>query len=487
MNIKKIARCKSGIQKMKHINLNKAKNIYLALFAFALASGETWAGGYLTNTNQSINFLRNPSRDAAIGIDGVYYNPAGVAFMNEGWHAQFNWQMVHQHRDTWSDYQMPGLGYEHLFTCNKTSPVSEETDYMRKYKGRVNVPIQPSLFLAYNKKDWSFQFGFGFIGGGGACEYADGMASFEYLAGASGISALKSHGLTLADYTESTYLKGQSYDLGVTLGAARKITKGLNAYAGIRTIFAINQYDGYLRDINYTTTKGLDTKVPDYLLDCKQTGCGVAPILGIDYKLNEHWNFAAKYEFRTAITVKSDAHNNDDFDALAGTNAAFAGYVDGAEIRADLPAMLTIGAQYSPIKSLRLNAGYHMYFDKETAQWKDIKLGNTNEFTLGAEYDITDKIQVSGGYQRTVYDQPSDFHSDTSFSLDSYSIGCGIGYQLTKAVKLNVAYFQTIYSKFYQVSPLTTTVGEQTVTIGSKHVNYSRDNRVLGLGVEVNF
>ena len=47
---------------------------------------EVWAGDYLTNTNQSIGFLRNPSRDGAIDIDGVYYNPAGVGFLDEGWH-----------------------------------------------------------------------------------------------------------------------------------------------------------------------------------------------------------------------------------------------------------------------------------------------------------------------------------------------------------------------------------------------------------------
>ena len=41
------------------------------------------AGGILTNTNQSIDFLRNPARDAAIGLDGVYSNPAGVAFLPE--------------------------------------------------------------------------------------------------------------------------------------------------------------------------------------------------------------------------------------------------------------------------------------------------------------------------------------------------------------------------------------------------------------------
>ena len=62
----------------------------LAGAMLAVATNAT-AGGILTNTNQSIDFLRNPARDAAIGLDGVYSNPAGVAFMPEGLHVAFNW------------------------------------------------------------------------------------------------------------------------------------------------------------------------------------------------------------------------------------------------------------------------------------------------------------------------------------------------------------------------------------------------------------
>ena len=449
--------------------------------------GEAFAGGYLTNTNQSINFLRNPARDAAIGIDGVYYNPAGVSFMNDGWHLQFNWQMVHQHRDSWSDYQLGGLGYDHLFKYNTDNPVTEETDYMRKSKGRVNVPIQPSLFLDYNKNGWAFQFGFGFIGGGGGCEFEDGLGAFEYLAAASGISALKANGLSMAGYSLESYMKGESYDLGFTLGAARKISNQISAYVGMRGIWAINQYEGYLKNIKYTASNGLTVPTNDLVLDCGQTGFGLAPILGVDFKLNDKLNFAAKYEFRTALTVKSDANNNDAFNALASQNATFGGYVDGAESRADLPAMLSVGVQYSPLRNLDLCAGYHHYFDTDTKQWSESGLENTNEFTLGAQYRLNKKLEISGGYQKTIYDQPSDFHTDMSFSLDSYSIGCGIGYKVSENITLNAAYFQTIYSNYDQQQALTTSVSGQEIPIGSKNVTYSRTNKVIGIGVEVSF
>ena len=60
------------------------------------------AGGYLTNTNQSVAFLRNPARIGAIGIDGAYSNPAGIGFLNKGWHLSFNVQSAYQTRDIYS-------------------------------------------------------------------------------------------------------------------------------------------------------------------------------------------------------------------------------------------------------------------------------------------------------------------------------------------------------------------------------------------------
>ena len=68
------------------------------------------AGGILTNTNQSVSFLRNPARDAAIGLDGVYSNPAGVAFLSEGLHLGFNWQYAHQTRTITSTNPLFALG-----------------------------------------------------------------------------------------------------------------------------------------------------------------------------------------------------------------------------------------------------------------------------------------------------------------------------------------------------------------------------------------
>ena len=48
----------------------RIKKIIIAAVA-ALSLTTANAGGFLTNTNQNVAFLRNPAREGAIGIDGV--------------------------------------------------------------------------------------------------------------------------------------------------------------------------------------------------------------------------------------------------------------------------------------------------------------------------------------------------------------------------------------------------------------------------------
>ena len=113
------------------------KKIVLSLIVFTMTSVSALAGGILTNTNQSVLFLKNPARDAAIGIDGVYSNPAGVAFMPEGFHIAFNWQYAHQTRTIESTNPVYALGKK-----NGGKSVKE-------FEGVADAPIIPSLQGAY--------------------------------------------------------------------------------------------------------------------------------------------------------------------------------------------------------------------------------------------------------------------------------------------------------------------------------------------------
>ena len=74
------------------------RKLSLISIVLLIVSIPTFAGGLLTNTNQHVLFLRMLARDASTDIDAVYSNPAGLAFMEDGFHLSFNGQSAFQTR-----------------------------------------------------------------------------------------------------------------------------------------------------------------------------------------------------------------------------------------------------------------------------------------------------------------------------------------------------------------------------------------------------
>jgi hypothetical protein len=56
----------------------------LTFVAGTLITGSLLAGGLVTNTNQSAMYTRLQSRNASTSIDAVYYNPAGLTKLGDG-------------------------------------------------------------------------------------------------------------------------------------------------------------------------------------------------------------------------------------------------------------------------------------------------------------------------------------------------------------------------------------------------------------------
>ena len=132
-----------------------------------LASGNLLAGGMFTNTNQNPIFFRQPAQYAVIGVQGAYYDPAGLVFMNNGWHFGLGNQMAVQSREVTSQYAP--------FAMNVNNPGIDT----KKFKGSTFAPVIPNLDLVYSQDKWAASFHFGVVSGGGSCEFKDGLGSFE--------------------------------------------------------------------------------------------------------------------------------------------------------------------------------------------------------------------------------------------------------------------------------------------------------------------
>ena len=530
-------------------NIIKMKKLKLVSLAIAMACATpSFAGGLLTNTNQHVAFNRMMSREASIGIDGVYYNPAGVVFMDEGHHLAINWQLAYQTRSIENDYA--------LFTNNVNNSITPRT-----FKGEAFAPVIPSFQYAYNKGRWSLQASFALTGGGGKCTFDNGLGSFEKIVAETAMAACGLAGAVdkvaakygvpavftsdknfgkEGKYSYNSYMHGRQYYYGLSLGAAYKFNDNFSAFAGVRGVYASTNYYGYVEDIkvgNMPLYKVLDpTKetAANIELSCDQSGVGFTPIIGVDFKTGK-WNFAAKYELKTRIRLKNKSVNqvpsignlpdnlrnayiaggvpeaaanaiigNPDIKGAMGQlktefdtklEKAIGEYEDGKKIAGDMPAYLALGVGYSPVNTVRVNVGFHWFDDKHATSYNNrqekLKRG-TLEYNAGVEVDVNKKITLSTGWQNTNYGLPDEnldtptskrYMDDKSFVVSSNSAAIGGVYHINKKMDLNVAYFHT----FYQHKKTSENVQLTAQKNFSYNSDYTRNNNVFAVGLDINF
>lgn len=204
------------------------RKILISFFAI-LITGSLFAGGLVTNTNQSALFTRLQNRNASTSVDAVYYNPAGLTNLGEGFFASVSNQFINQTQTITSEY--PTL---------KGIP--------REYIGSVQAPIFPSAYLALNVGNLSFSLGFNPIGGGGSAEFADGLPSFEQMV-SNLPTGLSLQGIPTSDYSADIFFKGSSVYYGYQFNAGYRVNHVLSIAGGIRLVNAKNSYNGYMKDI----------------------------------------------------------------------------------------------------------------------------------------------------------------------------------------------------------------------------------------------
>jgi hypothetical protein len=164
---------------------------FLFVSICAIGFSEIFAGGIVTNTNQSASWARNPSTAATTGIEAVYYNPAATTKFGNGLFISLSNQSIFQKREI--------------------ENTSATLLHGKLYKGEVKAPLFPSFYAAYNLNRFSFSFGFNPVGGGGSAEFSKGLPSFE-LAPSSLVPKFSANGVT--DYTMDAYFKGTSIYFG---------------------------------------------------------------------------------------------------------------------------------------------------------------------------------------------------------------------------------------------------------------------------------
>lgn len=209
------------------------KSILVTMMVVALAL-TTFAGGLVTNTNQSAQYVRMLSRNASTQIDAVYFNPAGLTNLKDGWHFALNNQTIFQDK-----------------TVNSMFPLLNDGEYL----GKVKAPLFPDVYAVYKMDRLALSFGFGPVGGGGSAEFERGLPSFEIpltklVPGLAGLKQLPApYNYNVSGYDAELYFNGSSVYYGIQVGATYKFNDMVSGFAGVRYTPAKNTYEGYIKNI----------------------------------------------------------------------------------------------------------------------------------------------------------------------------------------------------------------------------------------------
>ena len=479
------------------------RKISLIGLVMLIVSIPTFAGDYLTNTNQHAAYLRMVARGASIDVDGVYYNPAGLAFLpKDGVQLSLTVQSAFQKR---------------MIDATSSLWTMDGKNSTRNYEGKASAPVIPSFHGVWKTGKWAVSGAFSITGGGGKASFDRGLPMFD--AGAIGMVTKESMGLLKPSmYNINSAMEGRQYIFGAQLGLSRKINDHIAVYVGARMNYFTGGYKGFL---NISLKDGVaDKLVQDMIgelvqggipleqaqqvvsqkagemmkklddskidLDCDQTGWGLTPILGVDVKFGK-LTLAAKYEFKANMNIENDTRT---LNYPQGAEPFMAPFKDGVNTPSDIPAFFSVAAGYEFLPCLRASVEYHFFDDKHAgmAGGKENYLKHgTHEYLAGVEWDIDKFMTVSGGFQKTNYGLSDEFQGDTSFSCDSYSLGFGARLNLTKALSVDVAYFWSKYSDYTKEQPRKDMLASMKLPVDGDQDVYSRTNKVFGVSVNYKF
>ena len=509
------------------------KTLLLGLIALTAAPA-AHAGGLLNNTSLHALYLRSLARNASLAIDATYYNPAGLVFTPDGWRFSVNSQTVLQRRDI--DATFAPFAYSTAGTTTKrfegkaTAPIVPTL--MASYKKgdwafsavagvfggggkasftsglpqfEANVALVPTITQAIAQKATAMIAALP----AGALPPA-AQAGFAKL-----IDPIKAAN----KYSVDSKLEGLQYVFGLQAGASYKINQHLSAYLGARLSYAYNTYTGYIRNIQVSGADGamhhaptsfgaiavgakaaepIVNNLPDALkqqvqpvlavpgllakntldkrIEVKQTGIGLAPIIGLNFNY-EGLNVGARYEFRTAIRVKNTTQAND---------SGMEQFADGAKVANDLPAVLGVGLSYRILPTVTAAVSYNHFFEKSANmagdKQKTLK-GNTNEYLFGLEWNALDWLDVSGGVQITRKGVSDAYQSNIHFDMSSTSYGLGVGLHLTKEAQLNLAYMISSYGDHKKAISTYAAQPALGIVLPGSEV-YSRKNQIFSIGLD---
>jgi long-chain fatty acid transport protein len=403
--------------------------------------------------NNSTSYFQNPAQTAQISVEGVFYNPAGTVFVDDGLYLNVNAQ---------------------------NSIINESMKVEGKTFDAKSFAAVPSFNLLYKKNNYSLFANASVIGGGATLEYEGGTAGV-YLAAA----ALNANdpfkgtarGLN-ANLSGGKFIGENRYYQGI-IGGAYKINDKLSVSLGGKYVYATRKLEG-TADYTYNASSPMGRYLQGNTLsiDSTRKADGVGFSIGADYKLNETTNFAVKYDSRVRLTFETKAIEANKMIFMGrtlGISAFYPTYANGVKKERDLPGVLSLGASKS-IGKATYSIGYNHYYNK-AANIDGIEYQDGFEANIGIDYKLNEKITLHGGFNFADTGAKPSTYNDTEYAVNSQIYATGLTY---KPNENNEWKFSLAYISYNSEN------GEDTPsvigTLEKSKVKYDKAIGVFGIG-----
>jgi long-chain fatty acid transport protein len=418
--------------------------------AVTMISSAAFAGSIDYLSNQSADYIRMFSRNGATeGADIAMYNPAGTAYLKDGFYSQLSYQAIFKHYN---------------------ADMNAGTSYDGDYKTDLPTYCLPGAFAIYKKNNWSGFLTATVLGGGGSVDFKNGIPKYAF----SAISASQIY--TGAKYTDGN-LKATSLYPQLTLGGSYALNDLVSVSLGVRGVYGYKTYKGKMT-INIPTS--LTTSInKTSSLDAKETAFGVGGVIGAEVRPAKDLAVTARFETPVKLDFKTEVKNNDN--ATYGLNSTFQ---DGKTRRKDMPAMMGLGASYVLFDRVTAIASFDGFFIGLSDQKKDNASKGLYNDGYDDDYDsfgweaslgfdvavIPSFLKLSAGYMYNKVGGNKNTYNDFDYALDSHNFG--VGGKLTPVSNVDVTLGLST-SRYID--------GKSNIEPG---VTYKKYNYIVGASVE---
>jgi long-chain fatty acid transport protein len=363
----------------------RRRMVLLGVVGFlCLSATSLWAGGIINKSNQSADYFRSLTRNAATdAADIVAYNPAGVMKMDNGLYTKLDLLYVAKKYSN-SVPNQTGLPYS-LFA-------GEDGDFSSDTPSLI-----PGFFAVYKQEDWAGFFAVTIPGGGGKIEFDEGSAYTSVLAMSIWGKALALGPLNPYSGLDSAKIEADSYDIGYTLGGAYKINAMFSVAGGLRYVNASQNFKGRVD----MTTAPASSAQDVFEVDLERTASGWGGFVGLNVAPVEDLNIGLLYFSNTSLNMESDVKK----DTSGGSITSDLGWSDGTKRHEDLPGILGVGVSYRFTPRLRAEVDYTRYLEDlaklDSKSGRFSSASDSYDFGMSLEYAFNDQWKGSFGYMIT--------------------------------------------------------------------------------------